>query len=70
MLAIVMIVLGNLGPAAWTTWVMFAVVACRYLIAAGLLQGSLDVPNPMRFVGALGTYAGGLTLCVALLLSV
>jgi uncharacterized membrane protein YecN with MAPEG domain len=69
MLAILMIVLGNLGPAAWMAWVMIAVVASRYLIVIGLLTGSLDVPNRMRFVGALGTYLGGLTLCVATILS-
>jgi uncharacterized membrane protein YecN with MAPEG domain len=70
MLALVMIVLGNQGPAAWVTWVMIAVVASRYLIVAGLLYGSLDAPNPMRFIGALGTYVGGFALCIALLLSV
>jgi uncharacterized membrane protein YecN with MAPEG domain len=69
MLAVLMIVLGNLGPAAWVSWVMIAVVASRYLIAIGLVYGSLAVANPMRFVGALGTYLGGFALCVALLLA-
>jgi uncharacterized protein len=39
----------------------------RYLHAAGmLLSPSLDRPQPLRFVGALGTYVAGLLLVVAL----
>lgn len=70
MLAVLMVVLGILNPAAWLSWVMYGAVASRYLIAAGLLSGSLEKPNPMRFVGALGTYVSGALLCVGVFLSI
>jgi uncharacterized membrane protein YecN with MAPEG domain len=68
--AVLMMALGALNPAAWVGWVMGAAVASRYLIVAGLLTGSLDKPNPMRFIGALGTYLTGFALCVALILAI
>ena len=69
MLAILMLVLASLSPAAWLYWVMYAAVASRYLIVVGLLVGSLENPNPMRFLGALGTYLTGALLCIGVLLS-
>jgi hypothetical protein len=46
-----------------------AATACRYLHAAGMiLPATLAAPNPMRFVGALGTYVTGIALTVALLM--
>ncbi len=69
MLAILMVVLASLNPAAWLSWMMYAAVASRYLIVAGLLTGTLENPNPMRFVGALGTYVTGTLLCVGVFLS-
>ena len=69
MLAILIMTLGALNPAAWMIWLMVAVVGARYLIAVGLMIGSLENPNPARFLGALGTYLGGLALCVAIFLS-
>ena len=68
-LAVVMVVLGGLSPAAWLSWVMYSAVASRYLIVVGLLVGSLDQPNPMRFIGALGTYVTGVVLCVGVIVS-
>ncbi|MAE93929.1 MAG: hypothetical protein CL910_04655 [Deltaproteobacteria bacterium] len=42
----------------------------RYLHAAGMiLPATLDAANPLRFVGALGTYLAGLGLCLFVLLS-
>jgi uncharacterized protein len=68
-LAAVMLYLGSQPPAAWVTWVMVAITACRYLIVAGiLLSPTLARPHPLRFVGALGTYLGGLALSFALLI--
>jgi uncharacterized membrane protein YecN with MAPEG domain len=67
--AVLMMALGALNPAAWAGWVMWAAVGARYLIVVGLLAGSLDKPNPMRFIGALGTYLTGFALCAALFLS-
>lgn len=69
MLAVLLLALGAMNPAAWVAWVMWAVVAFRYLIVAGLLTGSLENPNPMRFIGALGTYVCGIALCAAIPLS-
>jgi len=46
-----------------------AVTALRYVHAAGMIAfPTLDKPNPLRFIGALGTYVGVLALCVALFL--
>lgn len=69
MLAILMGALAALGPAAWLSWVMIAAVVSRYMIAVGLLRGSLDTPNPMRALGALGTYVTGVLMCVGVFLS-
>jgi uncharacterized membrane protein YecN with MAPEG domain len=69
MLAVLFLVLGGLAPAAWVGWVMWAAVVSRYLIVAGLLTGSLADANPMRFVGATGTYLCGILLVVAVFVS-
>jgi hypothetical protein len=50
-------------------WCMILVTFFRYLLVAGILfPRTLAEPNPMRFVGALGTYVSGLGLCIALFL--
>ena len=68
MLAILMLYLGTRSPAAWILWTMAIVTACRFLIVLGILMSpTLDRPQPMRFIGALGTYIGGLVLSVAAL---
>jgi uncharacterized protein len=66
MLALLMLVIGSGNPSTWLLWTMWLVTACRYLHAAGMiLSPTLAQPHPLRFVGALGTYLGGLVLCVA-----
>ena len=66
-LAILILALGMGGPAAWVEWVMMAAVLFRYVHAAGMLAGAtLAEPNPLRFVGAVGTYLGGFVLVFAL----
>jgi len=41
----------------------------RYLIVAGIIfPKTMDTANPMRFIGALGTYLTGFGLCAAVLL--
>ena len=68
MLAILMLYLGSRSPAAWILWMMVIVTACRFLIVLGILMSpTLDRPHAMRFIGALGTYLGGLVLSVAAL---
>jgi uncharacterized membrane protein YecN with MAPEG domain len=69
MLAILMLALGTLEAAPWVGLAMWVAVACRYLIVAGLLYGSLEQPNPMRFVGALGTYVSGIALAMGVFTS-
>ena len=70
-LAILMLYLGSTSPAAWVSWVMIAVTIARYLIVVGIIfPASMEKPNPMRFIGALVTYLGGLGLVVASLMSI
>lgn len=70
-LAVLILLLGSRGPSAWVVWTFIAATACRYLHAAGmLLSPNLTQPQPLRFVGALGTYVTGLMLVAATLLSV
>lgn len=65
MLAVLMLLIGGHEPATWVLWVMGIVTACRYLHAAGMIfSPTLAQPHPLRVVGALGTYLGGLVLCV------
>ncbi|MEQ8486541.1 MAG: MAPEG family protein [Pseudomonadales bacterium] len=71
MVALLIFYLGTTGPATWVLWTMGATTACRYLIVVGiLLSPNLDKAHPLRFVGALGTYVGGLALSLAALLTV
>jgi uncharacterized protein len=71
MLAVLILVLGARDPARWVVWTFVAATLCRYLHAAGmLLSGSLAEPQPLRFLGALGTYVTGLLLVAATLFSV
>jgi len=66
MLAVLMLFLGSRNPATWVIWTMWIVTICRYLFAVGMIiSPTLAKPHPLRFVGALGTYLGGITLCVA-----
>lgn len=68
-LALMIYILSQSPQPAWVIWLMVLVTACRYLIVAGLiLPKSMADPNPMRFVGALGTYVFGLGLVAALVL--
>jgi len=68
MLAILMLFLGARGPARWLVWTFVAATAFRYLHALGMIRSkSLDRPDPLRFVGALGTYVTGLVLGLAVL---
>jgi uncharacterized membrane protein YecN with MAPEG domain len=66
MLAILMLAIAARGSATWMVWTFVAATVFRYLHAAGmLLSPSLDRPQPLRFVGALGTYLSGLALVAA-----
>ena len=69
MLAILILYLGVLHtPSRGVLWLVVAATASRYLHALGMILGkSLDRTDPLRFVGALGTYITGLALVVAVL---
>jgi len=70
MMAILILLVGAREPATWVVWTMVLAVVFRYLHAAGmLLSESLDKAQPLRFVGALGTYVAGFALVAAALLS-
>jgi len=70
MLALLIFLVGSRSPSNWALWCMGIGTLSRYLIAAGLiLSSTLEKPHPLRFVGALGTYASGIALCGALLMS-
>lgn len=69
MMGVLFIIVGSREPAAWVVWTVVAATVCRYLHAAGMIAyETLAKPNPLRFVGALGTYVTGLALVVAALL--
>jgi uncharacterized protein len=66
MLAILMLLIGAREHAPWMLWTMWIVTVSRYLIVIGIIiSPTLAKPQPLRFLGALGTYVGGIALCVA-----
>src|SRR5258706_8181618 len=70
MLAILMLLVGARNPSTWMLWMMWLVTISRYLFVAGIITSpTLAKPQPLRFIGALGTYLGGTALCVAAYLS-
>ena len=71
MLAVLMLAIAARGCTRWMVWTFIAATLFRYVHAAGmLLSPSLDRPQPLRFIGALGTYLSGLALVVAALMVV
>ena len=66
MLAVLMLFLAIRGPSPWMVWTFALATLCRYAHAAGMICfRTLAKPNPLRFVGALGTYVAGIALVVA-----
>src|SRR5437899_3518761 len=56
-MAVLILFLGARNPGTWLLWFFVAATVSRYLHALGMiLSKSLDRPDPLRFVGALGTY--------------
>lgn len=67
-LAVLMLYLGAHAAASWVVWTMVAATACRYLFVVGMVAfPTVARPNPVRFVGAAGTYVCGLILTWAAL---
>ena len=70
MMAILILLLGARQPAAWVTWTFVAATVSRYSHAAGMIMSpTLNSPQPLRFIGALGTYVTGLILALAALIA-
>ena len=68
MLGVLFLLVGERNPTTWVLWIIGIAVACRYLIALGMIAGpTLAKPHPLRFAGALGTYVAGIALCIAAL---
>jgi uncharacterized protein len=58
---------GAHGPSCAILALIVAATVCRCLLVIGLLAWpTMADPNPVRFVGALGTYLCGAGLCIAL----
>jgi uncharacterized membrane protein YecN with MAPEG domain len=67
LLAVLFLYLGSRDPAATTQWLMIGATVCRVLVVVGILAWpTLARPNPLRFLGALGTYLLGGALSVIL----
>ncbi len=66
-LAVLFLYFGAHDPSRAIVSLIVAATACRCLLVIGLLAWpTMDRPNPLRFIGALGTYLCGAALCVAL----
>ncbi|MFJ1256034.1 MAPEG family protein [Cupriavidus sp. CuC1] len=66
--AVLFLYLGAQHPPDWQLWSMAGATACRLLLVVALLAWpTMSMPNPARAVAALGTYAFGAALCVAVL---
>jgi uncharacterized protein len=69
-IALLIYVIAVRGATTWMVWTFVAATVFRYMHAAGMVfPATLAAPNPLRFVGALGTYVAGLVLVVALLVA-
>jgi uncharacterized membrane protein YecN with MAPEG domain len=68
-IALLIFILSQSSQPGWVIWCMILVTFFRYLIVAGIIfPKTMDAPNPLRFVGALGTYLTGFGLCAAVLM--
>jgi uncharacterized membrane protein YecN with MAPEG domain len=63
MLAVLMLYLATRQPSAWVEWVFVVAAVSRVLHAAGMIMSpSLAKPQPLRAIGAVGTFVAGLVL--------
>lgn len=68
-LALLIYILSQFPQSTWVLWCMVLVTFARYAIVVGIIfPKTLAKPNPMRFIGSLGTYLAGFGLCIALIL--
>ena len=67
-LAVLLLYHGAHDPSASTlAWIVAATVLRCLLVVSLLAFPSMAKPNPLRFIGGVGTYVCGISLCVALL---
>jgi len=70
MLSLMILALGLRLPVmpVWIAALMIIAVASRYIHAIGIITGgSIYTANPMKMIGALGTYVTGAVLAVILI---
>ena len=69
-ISMVLIYLVSLNPVgSWVFWFVILLTVCRFIFVAGILiPSTMAKPNPMRFLGAMGTLFFGLGLSAAFLL--
>lgn len=66
-MALLIYLLGQRGGGDAVAWLMIGGTASRLAFFAGMVfSPNLSRPHPVRFAGALGTYAFGLAMAVAL----
>ena len=72
MLSLMILAIGLAIPMLMSKWIaglMFIAVASRYVHAVGILTGaSVHEANPMKAIGAIGTYLAGAVLSVILII--
>ena len=68
-IALLIYILSQYSQSGWVIWCMIFATFFRYLLVVGIVvPKSMAKPNPMRFLGALGTYLAGFGLCAAVVL--
>jgi uncharacterized membrane protein YecN with MAPEG domain len=64
-LALLVLYVESASPASWVLWVFVIATLARVLHAAGMiLSPTLAQPQPLRAIGAVGTYVCGIALAV------
>ncbi len=68
-IALLIYILSLSPQSEWVIWSMILATFFRYLFVIGIIiPKSMARANPMRFLGALGTYLAGFGLCTAVML--
>lgn len=69
LLALLIYILSQFQQPTWVIWVMVLATFSRYIFAAGMIfPKSLAERNPMRLIGAMGTYISGFGLGIGVFL--
>jgi uncharacterized membrane protein YecN with MAPEG domain len=67
-LAVLYLYVGSHGPSGLAVALMVGATIARFLHAIGMVAWpTMSRPNPLRFLGGIGTYLCGLGLCAVLL---